>query len=233
MLLPSNSRWHKLLAVWLVSAFALTLFPYGPWSAQPQGASWGGTSFDLWANVFFFVPMGVLATYASWRKRRILLAAALLTLCIETIQMWLPMRCPTFIDLIANTSGAALGIMLAPRLRGLYTTPMQCAALLIAVTLVLAGAAWVPHVAHLSFLYPAGIAILLALVASGLLGVHAGYALALLGGLAVTRSLQPLWLATIACGAALGAWPLEVRPSGPATRLLPSPRTSAAARIAP
>jgi len=222
-----SSRSRRLLAVWLVAALALTLFPFAPWSAEPQATDWGGSPFDMWANVLFFVPMGVLASYAGWRKRRIVLAAALLTLCIETAQMWLPQRTPSFLDLIANTGGAAIGALLAPRLRRFYTLQVQCAALLAAVTLVLAGATWIPLAVKLAFLYPAAIAVILALVASDLLGVHVAFMLALLGGLAVSRSLQPLWLATILCGAALGAWPLEARRIG-ATRNEPAtpPRRS-------
>jgi len=64
------------------------------------------------ANVVMFVPFGVLVGLLLRRPWWVvvLLGAATSTL-IETVQRWLPTRYPTLQDVVMNTLGAAVGVL--------------------------------------------------------------------------------------------------------------------------
>lgn len=87
-----------------VSAFLLA-----PW---PRYWTW----FDLLANLVGYVPLGFLlslgllrAGLGRWAWVLAVLLAGLLSLAVELIQHWLPIRVPSNVDLGLNTAGAALG----------------------------------------------------------------------------------------------------------------------------
>jgi hypothetical protein len=72
---------------------------------------------DMIANVFLFIPLGVL--FGTWLGRRagrrawraiVLLAA--ISVSFETLQLFIPVRSPSIDDVIANTLGGALGVLL-------------------------------------------------------------------------------------------------------------------------
>ena len=72
------------------------------------------------ANVLGYAPVGFLLALSALRSRRVkwavsaaVLGAALLSLCMETLQSYLPSRIPSNLDLALNTAGAALGACLA------------------------------------------------------------------------------------------------------------------------
>lgn len=69
---------------------------------------------EFTANVLMFVPMGILFTllWGVWRWWLVLAVGAAATLIIEFIQLFLPERVSDPRDLLANTLGAALGILL-------------------------------------------------------------------------------------------------------------------------
>lgn len=82
--------------------------------------------FDWVANVWLFVPIGLLgwATRHTWRIRpRSTLAAlvasamfgALLSVSVESIQIWTSSRIPSTSDVLANTAGALMGALAAQR----------------------------------------------------------------------------------------------------------------------
>ncbi len=82
------------------------------------GVSWTRfwTWFDVISNLLAYVPLGILLTLRFrpvWRGGRILilaiLAGALLSLVLETLQNFLPTRVPSRLDLLINTLGALLG----------------------------------------------------------------------------------------------------------------------------
>ena len=90
------------------------------------GASAGGlvalpwprfrTGFDDWSNLLGYAPLGFLLSLAMLRSdgRRWVWAVAfgvptLLSLGVETLQNYLPMRVPSNVDLALNSAGAALG----------------------------------------------------------------------------------------------------------------------------
>jgi glycopeptide antibiotics resistance protein len=68
------------------------------------------------ANVLLLVPLGLLLAFAFPRLPLSLLLAlaALLSLGIETMQyLLLPDRVATLVDVLANTGGAAIGLVVA------------------------------------------------------------------------------------------------------------------------
>ncbi|OHB84775.1 MAG: hypothetical protein A2Z38_08150 [Planctomycetes bacterium RBG_19FT_COMBO_48_8] len=79
-----------------------------------------GTVKDILVNTLGFVPFALCMLMFLIGNRRMsprraafltILAGAILSLIIETIQMGLPTRTPSLLDLLCNTAGAALGIL--------------------------------------------------------------------------------------------------------------------------
>ena len=108
--------------------FYASLYPFADW--RNQGISpfvfltaplpKYFTGFDVATNVLGYTPLGFLLTLAGLRSGRIrwamLLAvsgALLLSLCMETLQSYLPSRIPSNVDLALNTLGAAVGAYIA------------------------------------------------------------------------------------------------------------------------
>jgi VanZ family protein len=79
------------------------------------------TGFDLVSNLLGYLPFGALLFVAQVRSGsrialaawRAVLAAALLSLAMETLQNYLPTRIPSNVDLALNTLGAGFGVALA------------------------------------------------------------------------------------------------------------------------
>jgi VanZ family protein len=89
-----------------------------PWSwlFEPMPRYW--TWFDLGVNVLGYVPLGALAVLAlyPWLRgaKAVLLAAGagmLLATLLECVQMYLPSRVPSNLDLITNATGVAIGAL--------------------------------------------------------------------------------------------------------------------------
>jgi hypothetical protein len=79
---------------------------------------------DFVANVVLFIPLGMLL--GAWLRReagrapwRAVLVIAAISAGFETLQLFLPVRSPSIDDVIANTLGGALGLLLAPGLSAL------------------------------------------------------------------------------------------------------------------
>ncbi len=102
-------RW---LPLYLLGIAALTLFPFTPGAATSPGWTmhFWVFDFDFAANVLAFVPIGVALHRSRWW--RVLGFAFALSLTIEVCQHWLP-RQQDVNDLLANTLGAAAGLVLA------------------------------------------------------------------------------------------------------------------------
>jgi VanZ family protein len=80
------------------------------------------TVFDVFVNALAYLPLGFLFTLALRRIPGHTLSAlvatllgALLSLCLETIQAWLPARVPSNLDFACNALGTAIGAVLAVR----------------------------------------------------------------------------------------------------------------------
>jgi VanZ family protein len=145
-LLPPPHRARPLrpspLARYLFAAYAVlvvyaSLHPFSGWQAQglapfafvtapfPRSL----TRFDVITNVLGYVPLGflaVLAVYPRLPAGRALAVgigcAVALSFVLETLQMYLPSRTSSNIDLLANAVGGSVGALLAlpaaPRLLG-------------------------------------------------------------------------------------------------------------------
>lgn len=88
------------------------------WLLEPWPRYW--TAFDVMANFVGYVPLGLLIGLAHIRNRWpgwVWCVAALLPLAlswvIETLQVFLPVRVPSRLDLVLNASGGLLGVLLA------------------------------------------------------------------------------------------------------------------------
>lgn len=68
---------------------------------------------EFMANVALFVPIGALVS-AAWpalQAWRVVAAGTATSILIEVVQIGLPTRYPTVSDAIANTLGAAVGVV--------------------------------------------------------------------------------------------------------------------------
>lgn len=100
-----------------VPFFGLGHMPWLPW--------W--TGFDLASNLLGYMPFGALLFGAQVRSDRsagvsaltTVLAGAVLSLCMESLQNWLPQRVPSSIDWLLNTAGTVLGLLVAIAVRSL------------------------------------------------------------------------------------------------------------------
>lgn len=105
-----------------------SLYPFEGWRIQgiapwsflfaPLPRYW--TGFDVLANALGYAPLGFLGAVAVLRLRPrwppVLTVTALalaLSLLLESLQMFLPMRVPSNVDLALNASGAWLGALAA------------------------------------------------------------------------------------------------------------------------
>ncbi|HEX4918442.1 MAG TPA: VanZ family protein [Limnobacter sp.] len=107
----------------------LSLFPYldwrnigigpleflsGPWIPVHQTVLWT----DIFVNIAGYVPLGLLMLLGLNRQPRtsdkllVAVGCAALSLALESLQTYLPTRVPSKMDLLTNTMGGTLGVML-------------------------------------------------------------------------------------------------------------------------
>ncbi len=124
---PRSLLPHFLAVFYGLSIVYASLQPFAPWIAPAPGtpfflwAPWPtyGTRFDVIANVVAYIPLGFFVALVPRRRRptgRLSLAIAVgatLSFAIESLQMFVPSRDASIVDLISNTSGATLGGALA------------------------------------------------------------------------------------------------------------------------
>lgn len=120
---PRSSAWTLALIFTGLVVYA-SLYPFEGWRAQgvsplafllaPWPQYW--TGFDLLSNLIGYGPLGFLLALAmlraGWGVWSWWLAAVLpllLSLLVETLQNYLPMRVPSNVDLGLNAAGALLG----------------------------------------------------------------------------------------------------------------------------
>jgi VanZ family protein len=116
--------------VWIYAVLIVyaSLYPFDSWRIQgiapwafltaPLPRYW--TGFDVLSNVLGYAPFGFLLALALHRTRRrwpaillATLAAAALSLLMESLQMFLPVRVPSNVDAALNLCGAFLGAVTA------------------------------------------------------------------------------------------------------------------------
>jgi VanZ family protein len=101
-----------------------SLYPFVDWRDQGVDPWWYltaalpryWTGFDVVSNLLGYMPLGFLLALSALRSGRgayalrlSLLAGSLLSLAMETLQVYLPSRVPSNLDLLLNVSGTALG----------------------------------------------------------------------------------------------------------------------------
>ena len=129
-----TSAWPLALVYAALIVFA-SLFPFEGWRAQGIAPEvflmaripppyW--TGFDVAINVLGYAPLGFLLALAllrtGWRRSAVPVAAvagALLSLLMEFMQIYLPQRVPSNLDLVLNAGGALAGALLAALLEAL------------------------------------------------------------------------------------------------------------------
>ena len=104
-----------------------SLYPFADWRNQditPWSFLWAPiahywTGFDVAMNVVGYVPLGGLLALSGLRTHRVkhpvwvaLMACAVLSMAMETLQSYLPVRVPSREDLMLNSLGAASGAVL-------------------------------------------------------------------------------------------------------------------------
>lgn len=127
MPMHKSSAW-PLALVYAGLIFYASLFPFVGWRDQgvmpwffltaPLPKYW--TGFDVVANLLGYMPLGfflVLSALRTGRARYALrlgvLTALLLSLLMESLQVYLPNRVPSNLDLMLNVAGGALGAVSA------------------------------------------------------------------------------------------------------------------------
>ena len=129
----SNGQTSARPLAWLYAALIVyaSLYPFGPWRDQeiapwaflwaPRTPYW--SAFDVFSNLFGYMPLGFWVTLASLRLGqtqgtgwRGLLVGSGLSLIMEAMQSYLPMRVPSQADWMLNTLGAGLGAGVAQAL---------------------------------------------------------------------------------------------------------------------
>lgn len=114
-----------IIAATLLCILAITLFPYEFFFAETiADFTWAGLRerayrpilmpMEFLANILMFVPLG-FGFALRLRKRKVaaalttILLSLIVTISIEFLQIFLPSRTPSHIDIISNTMGGALG----------------------------------------------------------------------------------------------------------------------------
>lgn len=122
-----TSAWPLALAYLGLIVYA-SLYPFADWRDQgvapwffltaPLPRYW--TGFDVVSNVLGYMPLGFLLALTALRTGRrrgaitvSVLAAAVLSLLMESLQSFLPERVSSNLDLFLNVIGAALGALMA------------------------------------------------------------------------------------------------------------------------
>jgi VanZ family protein len=99
-----------------------TLYPWQGWRVPSEVEQrlafehgWKASYSDIFTNVIVYIPLGFLLAYAVISRSSIaklfvaLLGGALLSFLLESLQIYLPTRVPSLLDLVFNAIGAFVG----------------------------------------------------------------------------------------------------------------------------
>src|SRR5213594_3407894 len=108
-----RSNWFPIL--WLVVILGVTLVPLEATDRPPILCvlCGDGALADGVLNAALFLPLGAALSVAGWRPWRTIALGALLSCGVETAQFVIPGRDPSLSDVLFNTLGTALGVVLA------------------------------------------------------------------------------------------------------------------------
>jgi hypothetical protein len=68
---------------------------------------------DAILNVFLFIPFGIGLRLAGLSRKRVIAIGLVTTITVETLQLWIPGRDTSLGDVVTNTLGTVLGVLLA------------------------------------------------------------------------------------------------------------------------
>lgn len=122
---PRSSAWPLALIFTGLVVYA-SLYPFEGWRVQgisplaylfaPLPRYW--TGFDVLSNLIGYMPLGFLlalamlrAGWGAWSWWLAVILPTMLTLMVETLQNYLPMRVPSNLDMGLNAAGALLGVI--------------------------------------------------------------------------------------------------------------------------
>jgi len=97
---------------------------------------------EILQNVLLFIPLGVALALGNPRTLRNIAAGALLSLAVEFTQQWIPGRDPSVGDLVFNTLGTAVGVLLVRTAPTWLWPPAGRAAWLSLASAALAATVW-------------------------------------------------------------------------------------------
>ena len=81
---------------------------------------------EILANVVLFVPFGALLAIALRRSGYLVLPIVFVTsAAIEAVQTLLPLRTTSYIDILANTVGGCVGLLVIAAIRGWRGSPRR------------------------------------------------------------------------------------------------------------
>lgn len=96
--------WHAGLWLWIACMWALSTVPLSV-PEVPSGD-----------KISHFIAYGLLAWLAGnlgWNRFPVWIAASLMGIAVECVQYFLPWRSLELLDMLANSTGALLGVLLA------------------------------------------------------------------------------------------------------------------------
>lgn len=125
--MQKTSAWPLAVSCMVLIMYA-SLYPFSEWRYQgvtpwaflvaPWPRYW--TGFDVGANILGYVPAGFFLALTAWRTgrgRNAVVGATtvclLLSMCMETLQIFLPSRVPSNVDLGLNVLGGWIGAVSA------------------------------------------------------------------------------------------------------------------------
>jgi hypothetical protein len=129
-------------ALWTALILGICLVPTG--SRSPEGVQFclicsdDGVS-DFFLNIVLYLPLGFFLRIRSGSTWFAIACGLVLSLSVEAAQLFIPGRFTTVADLLANTTGAGLGALLAIRPLG-WLTPSEAVARRITPVLALVSA---------------------------------------------------------------------------------------------
>jgi VanZ family protein len=128
-----SSAWPLALCFLGLVVYA-SLYPFADWRDQglpPFAFLWASpsrywTGFDVGSNLLGYFPLGFLLTLGALRSGHprhavvmSVLACTVVSLAMETLQSYLPMRVPSNTDLALNMAGGWVGAAMASRLEAM------------------------------------------------------------------------------------------------------------------
>jgi len=126
---PPSLLPHFLVVLYALAIVYASLQPFSPWITPPPGvpffvfAPWGRwTRYDFAINAVAYTPFGFFVALVPRRRPPLgrlsvaIAAGAAMSFAMETLQMFVPPRDASMIDVISNTIGAAIGGLAAAAL---------------------------------------------------------------------------------------------------------------------